>query len=233
MKLKLRSENDIQILTIAEIDSSKNVDVLRAGITQILRNGKNRIILELAQARSIPPELLRELGRLKLLANELAGDILLTGLDTESKQKVDSFSQPPFTVSFHTTAEALAHFKQRPSVPKKSDLPPSPGPSLQAQAQATPQSATALTPIATAIDPTTAINVQFKEELRQRELGEVGTLRKQIESLKSENQSLMELLAKKVLERQDPPDAAAYRTKITELETQLAALLSPAPEKKA
>ncbi|MFL5815275.1 MAG: hypothetical protein ACJ763_16990 [Bdellovibrionia bacterium] len=127
MKLKLRAENDIQILTIAELDSSQNVDVLRAGITQIFKNGKNRIILELAEPKLISAELLRELGRLKLLANELAGDIVLSGLDPDTKQKVDNFSKPPFAISFLTTPQAVNYFKElHAKAPASAAMPTAP-----------------------------------------------------------------------------------------------------------
>jgi hypothetical protein len=221
MKLKIRAENDIQVLTISELDSPKNVDVLRAGITQIFRNGKNRIVLELAESKAVPSELLRELGRLKLLANELAGDIVISGLDEETKKRIDSFAKPPFAITFLTTPQAL-HYLKDMGVPR----PPLPAqkPVAAPQAQPIPAAATA--------GPVPAIKEQFKEELRARELGEAGSLRKEVERLRSENESLMELLNKRMVERRDPPDVAAYRVRIAELEKQLSDILSQPPEKK-
>jgi hypothetical protein len=238
MKLKLRAENEIQILTIAELDSSQNVDVLRAGITQIFKNGKNRIILELVEPKNISAELLRELGRLKLLANELAGDIVLSGLDPETKQKIDNFSKPPFAISFLTTPQAVNYLKElsKPQKGKAATLAPAPAPiptpSLAATAVPQPQAAPAPAAGATA-GPVPGMTEQFKEELRKRELGEVGQLRKEIERLKTENQSLMDILHKKVLERREPPNMAAYETRIRDLEKQLTDILSqpPAPKK--
>lgn len=236
MKLKLRAENDIQILTVSELDSSKSVDVLRAGITQIFQNGKNRIILELSEAKDIPAELLRELGRLKLLANELAGDIVLSGLDPETKQKVDNFAKPPFAVSFITTPQAVNYLKELHAKATKAAaaaaLPPSPVQPATAplpQSAAPPTSPPANAPTA---GPVPALAEQFKDELRHRELGEVGQLKKEIERLKNENRSLTDLLHKKVLERHTPPDAAAYELKIRDLEKQLTEILSQPPEKK-
>jgi hypothetical protein len=242
MKLKLRAENDVQILTVSELDSTKNVDVLRAGITQLYRNGKNRIVLELTEPKSIPAELLRELGRLKLLANELSGDIVLSGLDPETKQRIDSFAKPPFAISFLTTAQALRFFKELsaakplPSAAAPATAAPPVAAVMAAPAAPTPPSAAPLaqpaaSSSAATAGPVPAIKDQFKEELRQREMGEVGALRKEVERLKSENHSLMELLNKKVLERREPPDAAAYLAKIQELEKQLADILSQPPEK--
>lgn len=234
MKLKLRAENDIQILNVSELDSSKNVDVLRAGITQIFRNGKNRIILELAESKSVPAELLRELGRLKLLANELAGDIVLSGLDPETKQKIDNFSKPPFAVSFLTTPQAVNYLKElhKPAKPTAAATAPVPS-TAQAATTSPPQAASAGTPTsATVAGPVPAMAEQFKEELKKRELGEVGQLRKEIERLKAENLSLTEFLQKKVLERHEPPNAAAYQARIHDLEKQLSDILSQPPEKK-
>lgn len=236
MKLKLRAENDIQILNVSELDSSKNVDVLRAGITQIFKNGKNRIILELAEAKSVSAELLRELGRLKLLANELAGDIVLSGLDPETKQKIDNFSKPPFAVSFLTTPQAVNYLKElhKPAKSTAAATAPAPAPSTaQATTTSPSQAASAGAPAgATVAGPVPAMAEQFKEELKKRELGEVGQLRKEIERLKAENLSLTEFLQKKVLERHEPPNAAAYQARIHDLEKQLSDILSQPPEKK-
>jgi len=222
MKLKIRAENDIQVLTISELDSPKNVDVLRAGITQIFRNGKNRIVLELAESKAVPSELLRELGRLKLLANELAGDIVISGLDEETKKRIDSFAKPPFAITFLTTPQALHYLKEmsapRPPLPAQKPVAAAP------QAQPIPAAATA--------GPVPAIKEQFKEELRARELGETGVLRKEVERLRSENESLMELLNNRIVERRAPPDSAAYRVRIAELEKQLSDILAQPPEKK-
>jgi hypothetical protein len=237
MKLKLRAENDIQILTIAELDSSQNVDVLRAGITQIFKNGKNRIILELAEPKLISAEILRELGRLKLLANELAGDIVLSGLDPDTKQKVDNFAKPPFALSFLTTSQAVNYFKELHSKSAKPASIPAASPATTPIAAPSASTAAASTAApsaagATTAGPVPAIVDKFREEIRQRELGEVGQLRKEVERLKAENKSLMDLLNKKVLERREPPDAAAYQARIKTLEKQLADILSQPPEKK-
>jgi hypothetical protein len=237
VKLKLRAENDIQILTIAELNSSQNVDVLRAGITQIFKNGKNRIILELAEPKLISAELLRELGRLKLLANELAGDIVLSGLDADTKQKVDNFAKPPFAISFLTTTQAVTYFKELHTKPAKpvaaSAVSMSPVVPTAAPVTA-PATAPETTPTAgaTTSGPVPAIVDKFKEEIRQRELGEMGQLRKEVARLKSENQSLMDLLQKKVLERREPLNVAAYQARIQDLEKQLSDILSQPPEKK-
>jgi hypothetical protein len=231
MKLKLRAENDIQILTISELNSSKSVDVLRAGVTQLLRNGKNRIVLELTEAKSVPAELLRELGRLKLLANELAGDIVLSGLDPETKQKIDLFAKPPFAISFLSTAQAIKYFKDS-AAPEKTK----PSAAATPAAAPVPVPVPVPTPAPSAAPHGTAAGTsaeQFKEEIRQREMGELGQLRKQIEQLKKENQSLTQLLTQKLFALREPQDVAGYKKKIQELETQLASFVSePAPKTK-
>jgi hypothetical protein len=229
MKLKLRAENDIQILTISELNSSKSVDVLRAGATQLLRNGKNRIVLELTEAKSVPAELLRELGRLKLLANELAGDIVLSGLDPETKQKIDLFAKPPFAISFLSTAQAIKYFKDS-AAPEKTKPSAAATPAAAAAPVPVPTPAPSAAPHGTAAGTSAE---QFKEEIRQREMGELGQLRKQIEQLKKENQSLTQLLTQKLFALREPQDVAGYKKKIQELETQLASFVSePAPKTK-
>lgn len=208
MKLKLRIENDIQILSVSELDNPGNIEVLRAGLTKILKAGKNRIVLEIAGASSVPAEILRELGRFRLLANELAGDILLAGMDAATKARIDQFSKPPFIQSFETTEQALRFFKEL-SAPKG----PKPAP------------ATKPTP-----EPGAAAK-EFKEQIVQREKGELGTLRKEVERLRAENTSLTDLLSARIHGRRNPPDTQAYREKIEFLEKQLAGFLEKPPEK--
>jgi hypothetical protein len=231
MKLKLRAENDIQVLTISEIDSSQNVDVLRAGITKLFKNGKNRIVLELTEAKTVPAEVMRELGRLKLLANELAGDIVISGVDAQTKQKIDSFAKPPFAVSFPATAQAIAYLKQIANPPPKDSAP---APVAKAAAPAPSPSATAPAPAAShpapqghATDPS-----QHQQEILTKEMGELGALKKQVEQLRKENLSLTAILAQKIWERREPGDVDTFRDRVSELEDKLAKILAQPPEKK-
>lgn len=220
MKLSLRAVGDIHVLSVSELATAENLKVLQAGVTKSLKTGKNRIILELAEAAAIPAEVLRELARLKLLANELSGDILLAGLDEQAKKNVENFSKPPFISCFATTEQAVQYFKQ--ALEKKE------APAVAAPAPPAPAAApvSAGTTASGDKDP-------FKEQIRQRELGEMGALRKENERLKVENKTLNELLATKLLDRRDPPDVQAYQEKLQLLENQLAQILEKPPEKKA
>lgn len=201
MKLKLRTSGDIQILTIEDLRTEENLKLLKAGITKLFKSGKNKIILELLESGAIPVEVLRELGRLKLLANELSGDIVLAGMGDESKTQIENFSKPPFTRCFGTTEQAIQYFAPAP---------------VAAPANAP-------------VVGTPKRGEDLKEQIKQRELGELGTLRKENERLRAENESLQRLFATKILYGREPLDAQGDQEKIRILEAQLADILGKAP----
>lgn len=182
--------------------------VLRAGITQSLKSGKNKIVIELTEPTTIPPEVLRELGRFRLLANELSGDIVLSGMSGELRTKVESFSTPPFTICYEKLDQALEHFKK--SVKPVSAAPP-------------PAAATATA----AADAEKAAQQKIVTE----EGGEIGKLRRELDRLKKENDSLAKLLAKKFFDRHEPEDVQGYQAKVKDLEERLAEILEKPPEK--
>jgi hypothetical protein len=222
LKLKLRTSGDIQILTVSELDNPKNVEILRAGIKKTLLMGKNRIVLELTEPALIPADALRELAHLKLLANELSGDIVLAGLNEQERIKVQSFSKPTPAACFQTTQQALDYLTT-PAKPAAAPAPPS---------VATPTApATTLQNAQPAVLP--GQKEALKEDVRKNELGDLGKLRKEVERLKAENTSLLELLSTQIFERREPGDVKAYQEKIVVLEAQLADVFDKPPEKKA
>ena len=212
MKLKLRAAGDVSVLTVLELQTDENLAVLRAGLVSAMKAGKNRFVLELNNSSAIPPTVLRELARLRLLANELSGDIVLAGVGPEVRLKIETFAKPSVIPVFDTVTGALQFF--RPPAPPPPALPPLAPPPVKAA------------------PPVGEEAKQFKEQIRDRELGEVGQLRKVIERLTAENRALQETLSRRVVERRAPADLQGYREKLQLLEAQLAEILSKPPEKK-
>lgn len=204
MKLELRQKGDVQILRVLSPDSIHDLKVLKAGIIHLFKKGKNKIILELTQAKSLQPDALRELAILNLTARELAGEILLSGVDPETRQKIEHFSKPPAVLCFANTEAAIAQFRGLQTESSEPDP-------LE-------------TPVVPPID---------REELQKRELGDVGALRKEIERLKVENRKVIEQLTFWVVQSREVPDSAAYKARIAALESELEELLSKTVSKAA
>lgn len=209
MKIKLQTVGEVHILIVAGLDTPENFKVLRAGITQSLKTGKNKIIIELSEPSTVPADVLRELGRFKLLANELAGDIVLAGVTSEIKVKIETFSQPPFTICYENRDKALQHFK---------------GPQPTAAQTATPAASPA---------PTSAPDAAklAQQKVQAQEGGELGKVRKELEAVKKENEALTKMLAKKFFDRREPEDVQSYQAKIKDLEERLTEILEKPPEK--
>ncbi len=61
----------------------------------------------------------------------------------------------------------------------------------------------------------------LKEEIRQRELQELGKLRETISRLENENRVLLDQFKTYFIERRQPPDERAYQQRIADLEARL------------
>ncbi len=203
MKLALRSERGVEILIGSESISSNDVRVLKAGISKIFRAGKNRIVLDLPESDSIPFDVLRELTELDLLARELSGRLVLSGLKSTARAQVSSFANPPPIECFASVEEAIQHF-----------IKPGPG-----------KAAGGVEPAGAA--PTTSVTPESKQQHRSAELGELGTLRREVAQLKDENEVLRKHLQFLLIERRRPKDEDSYRRTIENLQEQIEALIAP------
>ena len=211
MKLDLKRKADIQILVASGPISSENFKVLKAGIKKLLTDGKNKIVLEIGQASELTAEILRELTELSLLASELSGRIVISGVDPILRAKIENFAKPPVIMCYETEEKALESF-QNILGGSREDL---------------------LT--GKTIDPTLQNQQkELKEQIRKRELTDVG-LRKEISELQAENQTLKAQLLQMIIERRNPPDLDSSLERIKVLELQLddlqKAAAAPAPKK--
>lgn len=230
MKLKLSAQHDIQILTATESVSAKDIQVLRAGISKLFHNGKNKIVLELPAGVSISDEAIRELSILDVLARELSGRIVLFCGDAATRTRVQNFAKPPQVLSVASLQDAIAAFAPVPldAAPKEVAPPVAPAPAIP-PAAAKPVPTAAPTPAPTSAPaeaPETTISQ--KEELRARELGDVGSLRKKVSQLETENKILQQQLSTLIWERRQPGDQSELQARIQTLEAELEKLLGPA-----
>jgi hypothetical protein len=221
MKLKLEAVRDVNVLVASGPIEPANFAVLKAGIRKLFKDGKNKIILELPDSSTFSPEILREFAALNLLASELAGQILLAGIAPLTRAKIDSFSKPPVVRCFpdRTAAVEFFHPKAPEEAAKKEPKPDSLNESKTAapSTQADP-------------DPSTA-----KADIRAKEIGDLGELRKRLTELETENRELMAELSRMTTTRRDPPDLDSWKEKVSRLEKELtdaiAAAQAPPPKK--
>lgn len=204
MQIKLSREKDVHILTVSGTIAERDASVLKAGLTKLLKDGKNKIILELLQPQGLTPLILKELATLNALARELSGSILLAGVDALTRAKIESLSTPPVIQCHESRAHALAAMAQ-PVV--------APG--------APPASATGTRPV----DVLTQEIEELRKQLRAKESGELETLRKNAATATERIQVLEQQLESLILTRRLPPDLAAHLERMKTLEAQNEELL--------
>jgi hypothetical protein len=226
MKLKLEVVRDVNVLVAAGPIEPANFAVLKAGIRKLFKDGKNKIILELPDSSTFSPEILREIAVLNLLASELAGQIVLAGIAPMTRAKIDAFSKPPVVRSFPDRATAVEFFHPKPDEPK-----PAPAPASSGSLASAPNTAVE-TP---AKGGDAAENPSMKSDIRTKELGDLGELRKRLTELEAENRELQSELSRTVALRRDPPDLDSWKEKVSRLEKDLAdavaAAQAPPPKK--
>jgi anti-anti-sigma regulatory factor len=172
MKIALSTVDGVSILTGGGEITTHDVDVLRAGLTKLLKSGRNRIILEFPEAERIPDSVLREMAKLDILARELSGRIVMLGANEQFRKRVLQFALPPVMECFDKREQALGYFKQK-DAPKVAIAP-----------TAVPSAGQADVP------PTQ----KAKAEFRSKELSGATELRKRVSELENENQLLTKQL---------------------------------------
>ncbi len=110
MKLKLDQQNDIGILEIFEEVSKDNVTVLKAGVSKLFKSGKNKIILNLIEAKQLSMDVVQEIVNLHIVASELNGRIVMVGQGDLVKQVIQNYASPPPLKYYSTVDAALRSF---------------------------------------------------------------------------------------------------------------------------
>ncbi len=128
MKLSLKAEKDVTILCVAGPVSPESFKVIKAGITKLLKEGKNKLVIELNQWSDVTNEVIQEISQLNSIAQELAGKIIISQADDGTKAKIKSFSTPHPLVTFDKTTDALQSFVQPTAIPSVPATPSAPKP---------------------------------------------------------------------------------------------------------
>jgi hypothetical protein len=207
LKLKLRSEREVQVLSASEAIGAADIQILRAGISKLFKNGKNKIVLDVDHSMDLPLDVLREIAHLDILARELSGRIVLSGFGKEAKARIENLMKPPAIPSFESVQEAIQFFS--PPAPSSSAAIPGAKPGAKPGPEVISKPAPGV-----------------KEEARARETPDISELRKRLSDLESENRTLREQLMGWVVVRKTVSDAQVYQEKVAALEQELAQVLN-------
>lgn len=200
MKLSLRQEDSVAILEVSGEVDTHNFQVLKAGLTKILRDGKNRIVLSLSDANELESDVLRELAILDVFARELSGKIVLAAESEELREGVKIFAKPPVIPILSSVALALDYFKK--SEPKEEEeADPE---ALKVAVEAKDREIEALKARLAQLDP------KVTNELRALN----AALKSKVNLLEAQVEELMK-------EKRTPVDAEGFLEKITALEESL------------
>ena len=200
MKISLRQEESASILEIQGTIDTHNFAVLKAGLSKLLQNGKNRIVLHLLTPAGLSNDVLRELAILDVFARELSGKLVIASDSMELKQKVEAFAKPPVVAFLPSVAKAVDYLK---------DLDALEG----------DEGGENLAEVQKELESAKAENASLAARLKQADSGEAQKLRAENAELKDK----VKLLEGQVQEllggaRKQPADAAGYLEKIQALE---------------
>jgi anti-anti-sigma factor len=179
MKVSLRHEDSIAILEVAGEVDAHSFQVLKAGLTKLLRDGKNRIILSLKDANELESDVLRELAIIDVFARELSGKIVLSAENEDLREGVKIFAKPPVIPILSSVALALDYFKKsEPQSEEEADPD-----ALKAAVQVKDREIEALKARLAQLDPKEtnelrALNASLKSKVSQLE-GQVEDLMKE------------------------------------------------------
>lgn len=112
MKLALRQEENCSVLEIQGSIDAQNFAVLKAGLTKLFQNGKNRIVLHIVSPNDISTDVIRELAILDVFARELSGKLVLASENEDLKAKVSSFAKPPIVAILPSVAKAVEYLRE-------------------------------------------------------------------------------------------------------------------------
>jgi anti-anti-sigma factor len=198
MKIALRHEDSVAILEVSGSVDMHNFQVLKAGITKLLRDGKNRIVLSLVDAEELESDVLRELAIIDVYARELSGKIVLSAPSEELRESVKIFAKPPVIPILSSVELGLDYFRKTAPVEEEEESDPE---VLREEIKAKEKEVAALEARLKLVDPKEANQLRAQNaELKTK----VGLLERQVEEL--------------LTARRAPVDAEGFLEKIAALE---------------
>ncbi|NUM88978.1 MAG: hypothetical protein HUU37_07225 [Bdellovibrionales bacterium] len=209
MKVSLGLQDGVNVLRVEGPVDARNLNVLKAGITKLFRDGKNQILLQLEGTGKLESDVIREIAVLDLFARELSGRLALLCGDEELKKSIASFAKPPVVSLFSDQATALAYFKTASSAAAEEEEDPK---DLKQKLQAKDKELEAL-----------------RAQIKLVDAAETQKLRAANVELQGQVKELEEKLSRMLKERRIPADADAYMAKLAEFEATIKDLTGKIP----
>lgn len=211
MKLSLAAKNGVNILNVAGAVDIKNFQILKAGITKLLKDGKNKILLNFQGAEKIEADVIREVAILDILARELSGRIAISCDNPELKQEIVNFSKPPVIPIFATDDLAVEFFNKAEANKEQPEV-----------------TADEINAIKATLEKKEKEILALQEHIKTLDPAEMQKLRVEKQELVTMNNDLEQRLKDMVITRRSPPDEASYMEKIAQLEQAVKDLTSKA-----
>jgi regulator of replication initiation timing/anti-anti-sigma regulatory factor len=208
LKISLRQEGNASVLDIEGGIDVHNFTVLKAGLTKLLGNGKNRIVLHIMGGENLATEVIRELAILDVFARELSGKLVLASADPILQQKVTAFAKPPVVPILPSVEKAIQYLNDIDSL--EGDEAGESSDELQAKIESQAQEITAL-----------------KAQVSQANAGEAQKLRSENALLKDKLNLLESQIAEFAGKRAQPSGMDGYQEKILALEATVKRLSGP------
>jgi hypothetical protein len=209
VKIALSNERGVEILSVTGPVVDHEAKILRAGITKILKIGKNKIIVELggtpAANQDFSSDALREMAAFDVLARELSGRLVLGGVSPALRVKIEAFAKPPVVLCFATRKEAI-DFLTAPPTPAKAETAP---------------------PAAAA---TSLIGAPAESGELASLHDEQNAMKTRLLQLETENKTLQEQVVLATIARRAPANEDTYQEKIGHLEAKIEKLLKEAAD---
>jgi anti-anti-sigma factor len=207
MKISLGQQDGIAVLEVKGAIDIRNLQVLKAGLSKLLRDGRNRIILNLEDSDTLDSDVIREIAILNVFARELAGQILITSTNETLKENILNFSKPPVVPFLPTIALAVEYFqKQKP----ETEDSPEDAAELRKKLELKEKEVEALLAKIKMLDPS---ELQRARSATVEAQARADLLKAQLEKL--------------LLERRAPVDASGFIAKIDALEETVKKLSAP------
>jgi anti-anti-sigma regulatory factor len=199
MKIAIRQEDSCSILDITGTIDTHSFLVLKAGLTKLMQNGKNRIVLHIKDAERLPNDVIRELAILDVYARELSGKLVLASDSADLKTKVTTFAKPPIVAILPSVAKAVEYLR---------DLDQLEG----------DEGGENLAEVQKALEAKTLEVAALQAQLKQANAGEVQKLRVENGALADKVKLLESQVAEFLGKRRQPTDAEGFLEKFNALE---------------
>lgn len=122
LKILLKEQNGIQVLTVMSPISSEDFKIVRAGLIKLLRDGKNRIDVHFESTEAVELSVINELKALNAPARELAGEIVVSATHDLCRKSLMAHVDPKELTVCESVEQAIQQLNRKPAQSEESQL---------------------------------------------------------------------------------------------------------------